>query len=81
MCPPQDSVGLGPERMHACHLGVEAVSEQSSKNSTEPSTPEGIARPWEPPEPAAASPMRTHANPIALSPDRSLSCDFVTKLG
>lgn len=27
----QDSAGLGPERTHTHHLGVQAVSEQSSK--------------------------------------------------
>lgn len=29
--PPYDSAGLGPERIHACQLGVEEVSKQSSK--------------------------------------------------
>lgn len=71
MCPPQDSVGLGPERMHACHLGVEAVSEQSSKNSTEPSTPEGIARPWEPQnqlQQAPCGPMPTPLHSAQILP-------------
>lgn len=47
-CVHQDSAGLGPERMHACHLGAEAVSEQSSKIPENRVPQKSSEEPWGP---------------------------------
>lgn len=64
---PQDSAGLGPERTHACRLGVQAVSEQSFKIPQNQAPQKSSEEPPGPQNQPQQSPTRSMPTSLCLT--------------